>query len=299
MKNFSATKNFKYCAILSVVLVAAGLAALIAAPFGANLFNLDIDFAGGTSFTYQMQEQVTPELIDKVQETVKEAAGETPSAVPTGDGTQVLIKTKNMNSETREALHEAMKAAFSLDDSARQDVQNVSPAVGKDMQSAAVKSSLIAALLMLLYITVRFDFKSGAAAVICLIHDVLVMISAYVIFRLPLNMNFIAAALTIFGYSINASIITFDRVRENQKLSRRSDYNEVVDRSVRQTLTRNVNTTLTTLFTIVLIIFTGVESLRNFAIPITVGIVSGAYSSIFIAAPLWAKLKGMEKKKAK
>ena len=134
---------------------------------------------------------------------------------------------------------------------------------------------------------------------VCLLHDVLVMISAYVIFRLPLNMNFIAAALTIFGYSINASIITFDRVRENQKLARRADYNDVVDRSVRQTLTRNINTTLTTLFTIVLIIFTGVESLRNFAIPITVGIVSGAYSSIFIAAPLWAKLKGMEKKKVK
>ena len=296
MKNFSATKNFKYCAILSIVLVAAGLAALIAAPFGANLFNLDIDFAGGTSFTYQLQEQVTPEIIDKVQETVREMAGETPSAVPTGDGTQVLIKTKNMDSESREALHEAMKTAFSLEDSARQDVQNVSPAVGKDMQSAAVKSSLIAALLMLLYITLRFDFKSGAAAVVCLL---LVMISAYVIFRLPLNMNFIAAALTIFGYSINASIITFDRVRENQKLARRADYNDVVDRSVRQTLTRNINTTLTTLFTIVLIIFTGVESLRNFAIPITVGIVSGAYSSIFIAAPLWAKLKGMEKKKVK
>ncbi len=112
MKNFSATKNFKYCAILSIVLVAAGLAALIAAPFGANLFNLDIDFAGGTSFTYQLQEQVTPEIIDKVQETVREMAGETPSAVPTGDGTQVLIKTKNMDSESREALHEAMKTAF-------------------------------------------------------------------------------------------------------------------------------------------------------------------------------------------
>ena len=208
----------------------------------------------------------------------------------------MLIKTKSLSSEDREKLHEAMKTTFSLEDDARQDVQNVSPAVGKDMQAAAVKSSLVAALLMLLYITIRFDFKSGFAAVICLIHDVLVMISAYVIFQLPVNMNFIAAALTIFGYSINASIITFDRIRENQKLSRRESYDAIVDKSVRQSFTRNINTTLTTLFTIVLIIFTGVSSLVNFAIPITVGIVSGAYSSIFVAAPLWALLKKHQNK---
>ena len=296
LKTFSATKNFKYCAILSVLLVAAGLVALLAAPFGVNLFNLDIDFAGGTSFTYQLNEEVTPDVIDKVEDSVADVAGKTVSAVPTGNGTQVLIKTKNLSSEDREKLHEAMKTTFSLEDDARQDVQNVSPAVGKDMQAAAVKSSLVAALLMLLYITIRFDYKSGFAAVICLIHDVLVMISAYVIFQLPVNMNFIAAALTIFGYSINASIITFDRIRENQKLSRRESYDAIVDKSVRQSFTRNINTTLTTLFTIVLIIFTGVSSLVNFAIPITVGIVSGAYSSIFVAAPLWALLKKHQKK---
>ena len=221
LKTFSATKNFKYCAILSVLLVAAGLVALLAAPFGVNPFNLDSDVAGGTSFTSQLGEEVTPDVIDKVEDAVAEVAGKNVSAVPTGDGTQVLIKTKSLSSEDREKLHEAMKSAFSLEDDARQDVQNVSPAVGKDMQAAAVKSSLVAALLMLLYITIRFDFKSGFAAVVCLIHDVLVMISAYVIFQLPVNMNFIAAALTIFGYSINASIITFDRIRENNKLSRR------------------------------------------------------------------------------
>lgn len=296
LKTFSATKNFKCCAILSVLLVAAGLVALLAAPFGVNLFNLDIDFAGGTTFTYQLGEEVTPDVIDKVEDAVAEVAGKNVSAVPTGDGTQVLIKTKSLSSEDREKLHEAMKTAFSLEDDDRQDVQNVSPAVGKDMQAAAVKSSLVAALLMLLYITIRFDFKSGFASVVCLVHDVLVMISAYVIFQLPVNMNFIAAALTIFGYSINASIITFDRIRENQNLSRRESYEAIVDKSVRQSFTRNINTTLTTLFTIVLIIFTGVSSLVNFAIPITVGIVSGAYSSIFVAAPLCALLKKHQKK---
>ena len=301
MKNFSVTKNFKYFAIVSVLLVAVGVFALLAAPFGLNLFNMDIDFTGGTTFTYDMGQQVTGATLGVVGAgrigTAFAFVGATPSVVTTGDGTQVMIKTHDLDSETRDALHQAMVDTFGLEDSARQDVQNVSPSVGKDMQAAAVKACLVAAVLMLLYITIRFDFKSGFSAVICLIHDILVMISAYVIFQLPLNMNFIAAALTIFGYSINATIITFDRIRENQRLSRRESYDEVVDKSVRQSMTRNINTTLTTLFTIVMIIILGVPSLRNFAIPITIGIVSGAYSSIFIAAPLWAKMKNSEKKK--
>ena len=288
MKNFSVTKNFKYFAIVSVLLVAVGLFALLAAPFGLNLFNMDIDFTGGTTFTYDMGQQVTGDTVQQIQQAVGDIVGATPSVVTTGDGTQVMIKTHDLDSETRDALHQAMVDTFGLEDSARQDVQNVSPSVGKDMQAAAVKACLVAAVLMLLYITIRFDFKSGFSAVICLIHDILVMISAYVIFQLPLNMNFIAAALTI---------ITFDRIRENQRLSRRESYDEVVDKSVRQSMTRNINTTLTTLFTIVMIIILGVPSLRNFAIPITIGIVSGAYSSIFIAAPLWAKMKNSEKKK--
>lgn len=292
MKKFSVTKNFKIYVIISIIMVSVGLAALVLAPFGVNLFNLDIEFAGGTTFTYDLgNDKVTPDMISRIQTVAQDTIGEKVSAVPTGDDTQVLIKTKDLDTETRDAFHEALCKEFSLEDSARVDVQNVSPLVGKDMQASAVKASLMAAVLMLLYITFRFDFKSGLSAVICLLHDVLVMISAYVIFRLPLNMNFIAAALTIFGYSINASIITFDRIRENMKLSKRKDINEVVDNSVMQTLTRNIYTTLTTLFTIVLLIFMGVNSLRNFAIPITVGIVSGAYSSICIAAPLWAKMK--------
>ena len=297
MKNFSVTKNFKYFAIVSVLLVAVGVFALLAAPFGLNLFNMDIDFTGGTTFTYDMGQQVTGDTVQQIQQAVGDIVDATPSVVTTGDGTQVMIMTHDLDSETRDALHQAMVDTFGLEDSARQDVQNVSPSVGKDMQAAAVKACLVAAVLMLLYITIRFDFKSGFSAVICLIHDILVMISAYVIFQLPLNMNFIAAALTIFGYSINATIITFDRIRENQRLSRRESYDEVVDKSVRQSMTRNINTTLTTLFTIVMIIILGVPSLRNFAIPITIGIVSGAYSSIFIAAPLWAKMKNSEKKK--
>lgn len=301
MKTFSATKNFKYCAIIFAFLIAAGLFALLAAPFGLNLFNMDIDFAGGTTFTYEMGKEVTPDNIKEIDAVVEEVTGEKASTIQSaGAGnTQFLIKTRDLPSEQRDELHTKLLEKFSLESDARTDMQNVSPAVGKDMQTSALKASLVAAILMLIYITIRFDFKSGLASVICLILDILVMVSAYVVFQLPLNMNFIAAALTIFGYSINSCIITFDRVRENSHLSQRESYSAIVDRSVRQTMTRNINTTATTLFTIVMIIILGVPSLRNFAIPITVGIVSGACSSIFIAAPLCAVLKSKEKRTAK
>ena len=167
---------------------------------------------------------------------------------------------------------------------------------GKELQRTAFEAAAIAVALMLIYITIRFDFLSGVSAVICLLHDVLIMISAYVIFRLPFNINFIAASLIIFGYSINASIITFDRIRENMKYNKRGSVDEVVNKSVNQTLTRNINTTLTTLFTIVLVYILGVPSLKNFALPIIIGILGGAFSSTFIAGPLWAKLKNMKKK---
>lgn len=298
MKTFSATKNFKYSVIVVVVLIAAGLFALLSAPFGLNLFNMDIDFAGGTTFNYAMGKQVDPTMITEIDAIVLEATGAKASSIQSaGDGTEVLIKTLDVPSDMRDSLHAKLLEKFTLTDDSRLDVQNVSPAVGKDMQTSAVKAALMAAFLMLIYITIRFDFKSGVAAVTCLAIDVLIMVSAYIVFQLPFNMNFIAAALTIFGYSINSSIITFDRIRENMHLAKRETIDSVVDRSVRQTLTRNINTTMTTLFTIVMIIILGVPSLRNFAIPITVGIVSGACSSILIAAPLWATMKNKEKRK--
>ena len=136
MKNFSVTKNFKYFAIVSILLVAVGLFALLAAPFGLNLFNMDIDFTGGTTFTYDMGQQVTGDTVQQIQQAVGDIVGATPSVVTTGDGTQVMIKTHDLDSETRDALHQAMVDTFGLEDSARQDVQNVSPSVGKDMQAA-------------------------------------------------------------------------------------------------------------------------------------------------------------------
>ena len=150
-----------------------------------------------------------------------------------------------------------------------------------------------AAALILIYITVRFEIRSGLAAVICLIHDLMVMLSFYVIFRIQLNMNFIAAALTIIGYSINATIVVFDRIRENVKRTGgHEDFAAVVDRSITQTLRRSIGTTITTMMPIIFLLILGVDSLRNFALPILVGVISGCYSSVCVAGPLWNLLKG-------
>ena len=297
MKKFDIVKNFKIFAIISIILVAAGLAGLLCAPFGVNLFNLDIDFAGGTTMYFDMGQAVTADVEKQIEDVFKESTGvEVSSVQATGEGNEVIVKAVSIDTEKREAFTTALKEAFDITDDNVLNVENVSPAVGRDLQKTAFKAALIAAVLMLIYISLRFDFLSGLSSVICLIHDVLVMISVYVIFGLPMNVNFIAAALIIFGYSINASIITFDRIRENMKYEKRGDVDTIVNKSIWQTFTRNINTTLTKLFTIVLIYLFGVPSLQNFSLPIIIGIVSGAYSSIFIASPLWTKLRKAFKK---
>ena len=296
-KQLGIANKFKVYGLISIVLVAAGLAGLVTAPFGVNMFNLDIDFAGGTTMYYDMGQKVTGDVIAEIEKAFKDATGYETSAVQsTGDGNEVMVKAVNIDTEKREAFTEVLKERFGISDSSVLNVEDVSPAIGKDLQKSAFKSAGIAACLMLLYITVRFDFVSGISAVICLIHDVLVMISLYVVFKLPLNLNFIAAALIIFGYSINASIITFDRIRENMKSGKKATLVEIVNESINQTLTRNINTTITTLCTIVLVYILGVQSLKNFSLPIIAGVLSGAYSSIFIAGSLWAKIKGMTTK---
>ena len=167
-------------------------------------------------------------------------------------------------------------------------VDSISETVGKELWKSAATSIAIAALLMLLYITFRFEVLSGLSAVIALIHDLLIMISFYVIFRVPVNTSFIAAILTILGYSINATIVIFDRIRENARFAKKVPFAETVNKSIWQTLNRSINTSLTTLFTLVVLYIIGVQSIKEFALPLIVGIVAGTYSSVFISGPVWA-----------
>lgn len=298
IKAFSFVKNFKITGLISIVLALTGLIGLLLAPFGVSLFNFDIDFVGGTTMQFEMHQDITADLTAKVSDIVAGAAGVRPSSVTkAGDaGTQVVIKCAELSSETRDAVFEAVRNAYSLPET---DLpiksEFVSASVGSDLKRSAILASTIAVALILIYISIRFQFFSGLAAIIALIHDLLIMLSVYIIFRIPFNMNFIAAALTILGYSINATIVVFDRVRENIRLEPEKKFWQIMDDSIHQTLSRSINTTLTTLFAIVLLLVFGVDSIRNFALPVCVGIICGCYSSVCISGPMWNLLENKKK----
>ncbi len=295
---FPILKNFKIYGIISILLCVTGIVSLLALPFGTNFFNLSIDFAGGTEMEFNMKQQVTQEIQSEVQALVKENAGVDASVTSSGDrNEQVLIRSTSIDSETREKVITAMKEKYSLTDDDLYGNEDVSASVGKDLQGAAFLCAIVAIILMLIYITVRFELTSGLAAVCCLIHDLMIMLSVYVWLQIPLDTGFIAAALTILGYSINASIIVFDRIRENLRTARKEPFEEVAERSVWQTMGRTINTTLTTLFTVGMIYILGVPSLKQFTLPLIVGIIAGAWSSIMLSASFWSFFRKAFKKK--
>ncbi len=164
----------------------------------------------------------------------------------------------------------------------------VSPSTGRELARSAVWMSIFACLAILLYVTFRFEFTSGAVAVLCLVHDVLLLIGLYSLLHWSVNINFIAAVLTVLGYSINNTIVIMDRIRENTRHARKETYAQIADKSVMQTLNRSINTTITTLLTIGMVYILGVPSIQAFSLPIIIGILIGFYSSVFIAGPIWA-----------
>ena len=278
--------------LVSLLIIAAG----IVCYFVRGGFNTDIDFAGGTEIdapgmkydekaiidAFEKIENVDVSTIQKVQETKG-----------------VLIKTKaNLNAAQTKQVKEVLADTFKIKGD-NISVQSISPTVGKELWKSALTSIAIAALLMLLYITFRFEVLSGIAAVVALVHDLLIMISFYVIFQVPVNTSFIAALLTILGYSINATIVIFDRIRENTRFLKKVAFSEVVNKSIWQTVARSINTSLTTFFTLVVLYIIGVQSIKEFALPLIVGIVAGTYSSVFISGSVWAMLKGDKKAELK
>ena len=288
-KHFPILKNFKIFGGISVVLVATGLVALILLPFGKNLFNLSIDFAGGTEMEFNMHTAVTQDIQTEVSDLFKDATGVDASSVTSsGDGNEdVLIRSTSIDSEQRAAVIDKMLEKYSLADTDILNNNDVSASVGSDLQRSAFLCSILAILLMLVYITFRFELTSGLAAICCLVHDLLVMLSVYVLLQIPLDSNFIAAALTILGYSINASIIVFDRVRENLRTARKEPFEVIGEKSIWQTMGRTINTTLTTLFTIGMVYILGVPSLKQFTLPLIVGILAGGWSSVMLSTGLW------------
>ena len=270
---------------ISLVVIAAGVVSF----FVNGGFNLDIDFAGGTEIVVTGI-KYDEGAITKSIEAVKDVKVST--VQKTEDG--VLIKTKFLSDAQKTAV--SAKLAQDFEGAKVGSVESISPSIGKELWKSAGISIAIAAILMLLYITFRFEVLSGIAAVIALIHDLLIMVAFYAIFRFPVNTSFIAAILTILGYSINATIVIFDRIRENTRIApKNATFFGVVNNSIKQTFARSVNTSLTTLFTLVVLYIIGVDSIKEFALPLIIGIIAGTYSSVFISGSIWAILKGDKK----
>lgn len=279
------TKKWRFFILPALIIITA-----IIVGITCGGFVLDIDFAGGTEIVVDFGKTVEKAEIEQL---FNDTLGFKASAVQQSitNENQMTIKSQTLTTEQSESLWNAIKTKYTLEDGQRLSVDTVSPTIGKELTQTAVVACVIAVILMLIYITIRFEFLSGMAAIIALIHDVAIIVSAYMIFRMPLNVAFIAAVLTIIGYSINDTIVVFDRIRENIKFARKETYAEIANKSVNQTITRSINTSLTTLVTIVLLYFLGVDSIKDFSLALIIGLLAGTYSSIFIAAPTWVAFK--------
>lgn len=247
--------------------------------------NLGIDFKGGTVVTIKMDKEPDNSALEEIR---KISAKYDSSAQVQKVGTdEVTIRGNAISDEQIPQLYKEIKDKFNLKEEKPRYTDRIGPSIGKELRRNAIYSSLVAVALMLIYISLRFEFKFGVAAVIALVHDVLITIAVYVFLQIPVNSSFVAAILTVLGYSINDTIVVFDRIRENNKKGIFNNRKELVNGSVTQTLTRSINTVLTTLFTITALYIFGVSSIKEFALPLIVGILSGTYSSIFIASPIW------------
>ena len=299
MKRFDITTNRWKFIILPAVIIIAG----IIMYFVNGGFNFDVEFMGGSRLQVQMPEGTDNAEIEKYLEdtlgvdvTVQNGEGENRIIIkaPPIEGELAINDESAQTTEDAVEANEspvfkALQTEYKLEDSALIENNTASASFGEEVQRKALLYTLLAIACILIYIAIRFEWRSAVMAVMALAINVLVMLGVYAITNIAINTTFIAAMLTVIGYSINNTIVIFDRIRENMK-SRRKNENiiELTDRSIWETMGRTINSTITTLITIVLIYILGVTTIRNFALPLVVGIIIGAYTSIFIASSFWA-----------
>ncbi len=289
--NYSANK-IKFL-ILPLLIIVAG----IVMYFANGGFNFDVEFMGGT----RMQVDVATDFDIEDLEKVVEDATSLDAVIQKGSTSNVAIvklpATDTVDNDEAAKINafDALKEKYSLEDDALLSAQSADPSFGKEVQGKALSFTLLAILFMLIYIMIRFDWKSGIMAVATLTLNVLVMAAVYAISKIAINTTFIAAMLTVVGYSINNTIVIFDRIRENMKLRRGNEtVTALTNRSIKETMGRTINSTVTTLITIVLIYILGVSTIQQFALPLIIGIVVGAYTSVFLASTFWAAWKEAE-----
>lgn len=283
----------KLCFALSAVLILGGVAGMVMNKSSiGGAFNYALDFQGGTStsvtFNEDMSlEDISEKVVPVVESVTKSADTQTQKVAGTNE---VIIKTRTLSVEERQALDEALVSNFGVDET-KITAESISGAVSNEMKQDAVVATAIATVLMLIYIWIRFkDIRFAASAVLALVHDVLVVVACYAVAKWSVGSTAIACLLTIVGYSINATIVIFDRIRENLKAKTpRNDAElaDLVNASITQTFTRSVNTSLTTFIMVFVLFIMGVSSIREFALPLMAGIICGTYSSVCLTGAMW------------
>ena len=285
---FSIVKRYKIFFAITITFLIIGLGSMI-----VKGFNMGIDFTGGSIMDLQFHKTVS---VAEVREVLKERdlgnaiiqLESSDSAVTSAKG--VLIRTGVISDEQRQQVMADLKAK--LGDFDIQRVENVGATIGGELIQQAVLAIVLSWVLMIAYITIRFEFRFALAAIIALIIDVTVTLSYFSLFHVEMDSSFVAALLTVVGYSVNGTIVIFDRIRENLKIHRRSEsMTEMVDNSIWQTMGRSIYTVGTSLFAVVAIFLWGGETIRNFAFAMLVGFSSGAYTSTLLAGPLWMLLR--------
>lgn len=290
-------KKAVFFALSGLVIAAGFIGMAVHAAGGSNALNYGLDFVGGTSTTADFGKEYTIEDIEsEIVPVVADVIGEKDIMANKVEGTtQITIKTRTLSLEEREQLNTALEENFGVDESTITS-QSISSTVSGEMRSDAVIAVIVSTICMLIYIWFRFkDIRFGASAIIALLHDVLVVLAVYALLRISVGNTFIACMLTIIGYSVNDTIVIFDRIRENlgKTAARQTPETlaEIANRSLTQTLSRSINTSITTFIMVFMLFILGVASIREFALPLMAGLICGAYSSICIATELWYVMK--------
>ena len=277
-------KHRKKYFILSAIIIIIGLITM-----GIRGLNYGIDFTGGTIIQINLDKN---EPLEDLREVMNEFDKDAEIVFTGTEKKEIIIKsTLNLTREESANVFKAYKTKYNLKADKPEQVEAIGATIGQEIQRKALLSVLIASLGILIYVSIRFELKFGIAAVLGLVHDVLVMLSIYSILNLTIDSTFIAAILTVIGYSINDTIVIFDRIRENLKITKTREVDLLINTSVKQTLRRTLSTSFTTLVMIGLLYALGTEAIRAFALPLMLGVLVGTYSSIFISSPIWYMLK--------
>ena len=306
---FNFVDKRKYSILLSGLIILAGIVAMI---INQGL-NLDVQFRGGTQIEIEMEngdfdaDKAGTLATDAIG---KKVHGQKSSTLDANESNKsiyflVLKSSGKLSDEERDTVLETIKGEFRVKEGGQMPVRDVDPSIGKELKNRGLLAVFVAAVMLLIYVWIRFNIMSGLlaglTAVIALVHDIAIMVSVYAIFNIPVNESFIAAVLTILGYSINDTIVIYDRIRENSKISRKDTIDGLVNKSITQSMSRSINTTVTTVMCVLTIylfaMYNGIGSIQEFTFPILIGLIAGTYSSIFIASPLWVVFRQREARK--